>query len=162
MNIDGFHLHLNSMGEGKGIGTYFKSEKMFPKVDVAKPKAQISVFSSPELVLVNLYRSQGMDNRDLANELRILINTDNFTIICGDFNLCYIDDRNNEVTSMLEQAGFTQMVQEATHFKGGHIDHVYSNHNPEKFKVAISLYSPYYLCRDHDAICITITRIPSK
>ena len=63
---------------------------------------------------------------------------------------------------MLEQAGFSQQVHEATHFKGGHIDQVYSNHNPSQVNVVISLYSPYYLAKDHDAICITVTKVAEK
>ena len=63
---------------------------------------------------------------------------------------------------MLEHAGFAQLVHEATHFKGGHIDHVYSNHNPSQLNVGISLYSPFYLAKDHDAICITVTKVAEK
>ena len=56
LKIAGFELHLNSNGLGKGIGTYFKSQKMNPEKDITKPKAQITLLSSPELV--NIYRSQ--------------------------------------------------------------------------------------------------------
>ena len=101
-----------------------------------------------------------MNNIELANDLKSIMNTKKFTIICGDFNLCYIENRNNEVTQMLELAGFSQLVNMATHFKGGLIDHVYSNHNPSQYQVDVSLYSPYYLCKDHDAICITVTKFP--
>ena len=59
---------------------------------------------------------------------------------------------------MLESLGFNQLVTEATHYKGGLLDQVYSNHNPAKLKVDITLYSPYYLSLDHDGICITILK----
>ena len=160
--ISGYDLHLNSMGVGKGIGTYYKAQKIVPKINIAKPKAQLTLLSSTELDLVNIYRSKGMDNKELVQDLKDIINTDKFTVICGDMNMCYIDERNNEVTRMLNNNGFVQLVHEATHFKGGNIDHVYSNHNTSQFQVEVSLYSPHYLCRDHDAICVTVTRAPGQ
>ena len=162
LNIPGFELHLNSSGAGKGIGTYFKSGLISPQVDITKSRAQITLLSSSELDVVNVYRSQGMSNAELAHDLKDIINKSNLTIICGDFNICYVDDRDNEVTRMLEYEGFSQLVHEATHFKGGHIDHVYSNHNPKDFQIAVSLYSPYYLAKDHDAICVTIIKNPVR
>ena len=99
-----------------------------------------------------------MNHDELANESKSLINKSKFTLICGDFNLCYIESRTNAVTTMLECLGFTQLVHEATHIKGGHIDHVYRNHNPECVVVNVCLYSPYYLARPHDAI----TKTPAK
>ena len=158
LKLIGYELHLNSMGDGKGVGTYYKTATMIPETDITKPLTQISLLSSPELNVINLYRSQGMDNTELANDLKTLINEDKLTIICGDFNLCYVEQRNNEVTRVLEQAGFSQLVQEGTHFKGGHIDHIYAKHNPKQFKVDVSLYSPFYLSKDHDAICVTVTK----
>ena len=112
--------------------------------------------------IINVYRSQGMNNAELAKDLEGLINMSKLTIICGDFNFCYIEQRDNEITQMLVQSGFTQQVHEATHSKGGHIDHVYSNHDPSLMNVVISLYSPYYTANDHDAICITVTKVAEK
>jgi hypothetical protein len=162
LNIPEYELHLNSNGVGKGIGTYFKSGLISPEVDITKSRAQITLLSSPELDVVNVYRSQGMNNAELAHDLKDIINNSKFTLICGDFNLCYVDDRDNEVTRMLEYEGFSQLVHEATHFKGGHIDHVYSNHSSKDFQIGVSLYSPYYLAKDHDAICVTIIKNPER
>ena len=162
LKISGLELHLNSVGEGKGIGTYYKSDKILPKTDIVKLKSQMTLLSSLELDIVNIYRSRGMDTKEMAEDIKSIINSEKFTIVCGDFNLCYLENRSNEVTRMLEQDGFSQLVQEATHFKGGLIDHVYSNHNSAQFKVEVSLYSPYYLSKDHDAICVSIIRSSEK
>ena len=62
---------------------------------------------------------------------------------------------------MLEASGFKQLVDEATHFQGGHIDHVYCNNKPDQFQVDITLYSPFYLDKDHDALLITVTKTPT-
>ena len=63
---------------------------------------------------------------------------------------------------MLEDLGFHQLVTEATHLKGGHLDQVYSNHDPKKFKTEILMYSPYYTSLDHDAISLTLRQVVSK
>ena len=65
-------------------------------------------------------------------------------------------------SALLENTGFAQLVSEATHYKGRHIDHVYSNHDVKCIQVDVSLYSPYYLAKDHDAICITLTKVPER
>ena len=135
---------------------------MLPEKDIKKLNTQITLLSSPEMVVLNVYRSQGMNNDELANDLKSLINISKFTLVCGDFNLCYIESRTNAVTSMMEHLGFTQLVHEATHFKGGHIDHIYSNHSREHFLVNVCLYSPYYLAKDHDGICVTVTKTTAK
>ena len=160
--MSGFELHLNSIGEGKGVATYVKTGEMRPKNNIKNPQAQISLLSSADLDVVNVYRSQGMNNAELAEQLENIIDKSKLTVICGDFNLCYIEDRDNEVTRMLENIGFTQLVSEATHYKGRHIDHVYSNHDVKCIQVDVSLYSPYYLAKDHDAICITIIKVPEQ
>ena len=63
---------------------------------------------------------------------------------------------------MLEDLGFQQLVSEASHLKGGHLDHVYSNHDPNKFENEILMYSPYYTSMDHDAICLTLRQVVGK
>ena len=158
MKFPSHNLHLNSVGRGKGLATYFRPESIFPTTDVTKPNAQISHFSSPSLDIISVYRSQGMDKKELAEDIRKIVNKSRLTIICGDFNFCFLAERHNEITRMLESLGFNQLVTEATHYKGGLLDQVYSNHNPAKFKVDITLYSPYYLSLDHDGICITILK----
>ena len=101
-----------------------------------------------------------MNDSVLAKELELLITKSKPTIICGDFNLCYIDHRDNDVIRFLESNGFAQLVSKATHLQGGHIDQVYSNSHQEQYRVDVTLYSPFYLAKDHDAILITVTKAP--
>ena len=149
-------MHLNSVGDGKGIGTFYKPDKVFPDGDMKQPRAQISKMSAKEVDVINIYRSQGTNNAELAENLKQLIDEKRLTIVCGDINLCFVNERGNKITTMLEHHGFKQMVMSASHLKGGHIDHVYSNHDPNMFKVDIMMYSPYFTSKDHDAFCITI------
>ena len=49
---------------------------------------------------------------------------------------------------------FKQLVHEATHINGGHIDHVYLR--SDSLVATVELYSPYYTAKDHDALCISL------
>ena len=155
--IPGYDVDVNSVGKGKGIMTYFKPTVGIPSAKVKKPKVQISQIDTEKVDVINIYRSQGADNSEIAVDLIEIIEKGKPSIICGDIYLCYIDERNNDITRMLESQGFEQLVTESSHLQGGHIDHVYSNLDPAIFKVEVSMYSPYYTCRDHDAFCISIT-----
>ena len=66
--------------------------------------------------------------------------------------MCFIENRNNKSTQFLLQNGFKQLVHDATHIEGGHIDHVYIRN----VLVDIEMYSPYFTAKDHDALCISI------
>ena len=157
-NFLGYDLHLNSIGPGKGIATYFKKQKVSNICDIKKARVQITKLITPEVDIISVYRSSGADNLELAKDLKSIINGENATIICGDFNLCFVTERQNMITKLLEECGFTQLVNRATHLKGGCIDHVYSNHDSKILDVDVQMYSPYYTSLDHDALCITIRR----
>ena len=68
--------------------------------------------------------------------------------------MCFIDKRNNRSTTLLLQNNFKQLVREATHIDGGHIDHVYLRCE-ESLMASVEQYSPYYIAKDHDALCIS-------
>ena len=158
LNIAGYELHLNSVGEGKGLATYFKPEKADHVKDITQTKFQVTKLSTPEIDIISVYRSQGANNIHLVHELISAINSEKTSIICGDFNLCFADDKINVLMKRLQDQGFCQLVKSATHIRGGHIDHVYSNHDHKKFEVDVMMYSPYYTSHDHDALCVTIRR----
>ena len=161
-NLPGYDLHLNSFGEGKGILTYSKNCLISEKVDIKKKNVQITKMCTDKVDVISIYRSQGADQTDLILDLKNLLNTGKTTIICGDFNLCFVKQRTNKIIRMLEDLGFQQLVSEASHLKGGHLDHVYSNHDPNKFENEILMYSPYYTSMDHDAICLTLRQVVGK
>ena len=157
MEIPGYDVSHNSLGKGKGVSTYFRYNMGKPSVTVNRQKVQISMLETEEVNVINIYRSQGADNQEIMRDLLQMISKDKPSLICGDFNLCYIDERDNQITRMLEDQNFKQLVTEASHFQGGHIDHVYSNLNPAMFEIEVSMYSPYYTSRDHDGFCTSIT-----
>ena len=159
LKIPGYEVHLNSKGAGKGIATYFKSEKALISSDTKKASVQITKLTTTDIDVINVYRSQGADNKEMIEDLKSIIDTKKTSIIAGDFNLCFSSHRANSVTKFLEEQGFTQHISNATHLMGGHIDHVYSNHDPNIYDVNVLMYSPYYTCQDHDALFITASRL---
>ena len=155
--INGFENHFNSIGPGKGLALYFKENTFVPVADIKKEKLQICKLTYSDIDAIIVYRTAQGNSLELINHLESLITPGATTIVCGDFNLCLLTHRNNRVTQFLESNGFVQLMQEATHIKGGHIDHMYFKagqnvcQNP-----SILRYSPYY--SDHDAICLTIEK----
>ena len=86
----------------------------------------------------------------------MMIDPSKSTVICGDFNICYKQDRDNKLIKALQNLGFRQTVTEATHIDGGLIDHVYIREAGTIQEILTNMYSPYYTALDHDAICITL------
>ena len=159
-DIPGYGLHLNSKGRGKGIAMYTKMTFDEVYTHIKTDKSQMTRLSTPYVDVINIYRSQGANNSELVEDLRQLIQEGYPTIICGDLNMCFLTNRKNEVTRLLEGLGFEQLVKEASHLLGGHIDHAYSNlHHCSRLKAHIQMHSPYYTSRDHDAFLITITYV---
>ena len=95
---------------------------------------------------------------EMMDHLEIISKAERSTIVCGDFNMCFIENRKNRTTSYLLNNGFKQLVQEATHIDGGHIDHVYWK-SDVTMQAEIEIYSPYYTSKDHDAMCISISEV---
>ena len=161
LNMCGYQLHTNSARDGKGIMIYYKIDTVSPVISITKLKYQISMLKSSDIDIIAVYRSQGAEDLDIARDIENILEHQKMTIICGDFNICYQEQRKNVIFNKLDDFGFLQLVREATHLKGGNIDQVWSNHNHRTVKVDVALYSPYYVCDDHDAICTTVRKAQS-
>ena len=147
LETTGFKEHLNSVGPGKGIALFIKEENM-----------QITLMGSNELDVIIVYRSEQGSTLQLIQQLGDLIIPGKARIICGDFNICYRETRNNRVTKFLNQLGFSQLMKKATHIRGRTIDHLYFREGSViQENPTILRYSPYY--SDHDAICATIKKM---
>jgi hypothetical protein len=75
-------------------------------------------------------------------------------MVTGDFNICLARSPDHEVFQTLRTMGFRPLTSEATHIMGGHIDQAWVRDGD--MVSAASLYSPFYTCRDHDAILISM------
>ena len=107
------HRH-NSVGRGKGITTLF-SQNFTWVTDITEEKYQITKIQSSQADILNVYRSNDADNENFIYDLTSLLVTGRKTLILGDFNICYISNRQSPVFLILNDLGFTQLVQEPTH-----------------------------------------------
>ena len=101
--------------------------------------------------IICLYRSQGANDKDLIEKLKMIIDKGKTTIIGGDLNVCLRANPENYVTKSLIELGFKQIVTESTHIDGGVIDHIYLCQRG-KIRVTwiVELFPKYY--SDHDAL----------
>ena len=151
IQINGYKLHLNSKGRGKGLAVYFKESKFETKQDINKEDLQITVLQSEYLTVIGLYRSNG--DTSLKNELMGIIPENGSCLVIGDFNICTSRTPKHEVFQMLQCMDFKQIVSEATHYAGGHLDQAWLR-STEVYNTQI--YIPYYTCKDHDALLFTL------
>ena len=155
--IDGFHSHFINCGNGKGVATYST-----PDIDVRisshkERTLQIAKVSMKELDSINLYRSSNKSISESLETLREILDPDKATIITGDFNICLRKHRTNVLTKALNNEGFEQLQNEASHIMGGTIDHVYWRDPIGQWnKPIIERYSPYF--SDHDGFLLTLTK----
>ena len=124
LDIHGYKQHFNSYGSerGKGVAVYYK-EKKFKLAEVAKySNLQISKLSSNDIDVLVVYRSKSCT--DMHNQIIRLIDPTKTTLICGDFNVCFIEKQDHPTVKLLLGLGFDQRVKTATHIEGGLIDQV--------------------------------------
>ena len=154
LQINGYKAHFNSVGPGKGIAVYYKEDTFIPTLDIKHDTMQLTKLESTELEIITVYRSENGNTTELVQHMISMINEESATVILGDFNICYKSNKKNKISKYLETNGFKQFVDEPTHVRGRHIDHLYFK--PSKSfneSPAIYRYTPYY--SDHDAICAT-------
>ena len=152
LQLNGYKLHLNSVGRGKGLAVYYKEKEIESIYDVTKENLQITCLNLQNLLVVCLYKSSS--DITLATELQYIIPPGIPCLIMGDFNICLSRSSQHEVFTMLRSMGFQVQVSEATHFAGGHLDQIWVRNLTEDHKS--QLYSPYYTSKDHDALLFTL------
>ena len=152
LHIIGYKLHINGNGRGKGLATYFKENKFAVKLDITNEDLQITILESENLCVIGLYRSNA--DRTLCLQLQELIPAVGNCLIIGDFNLCTRRSPSHDLFITLKSLEFKLLVSEATHLDGGHLDQAWLRimHPSTKDVHSIELYSPYYNCKDHDAL----------
>jgi hypothetical protein len=158
LQIEGFKLHLNSVGKGKGLAVYYKDKNVAIGQTDNDANLQITIMESHECCVMGLYRSNA-DTR-LPNSLRTMIPKVGPFMVTGDFNICLAKYPDHEVFKTLRTMGFRLqgsgqgLTSEATFFKGSHIDQAWLREGD--MDTTVQLYSPYYTCRDHDALLISM------
>ena len=93
------------------------------------------------------------------SKLLDIINLSKSTVVFGDMNVCNRKKPGNSLKTFLEELGFKELVKQATHIEGGHLDHAYlSNVGNLKEELVLDLVPKYY--SDHDALCICLRKLP--
>ena len=152
--LEDYEGHLNSTGRGKGLAVFYKMavDKI---IDANEEYINITKLEYPKLDVIAVYRSVEGTLESLANKLSEILNPTKSTLVVGDMNVCNIKRPNNQLKRVLEGMGFKEIVREATHIDGGHLDHAYVlNLGSLKEGTVVQLVSKYY--SDHDALCIIL------
>ena len=148
--IDGYNNFMNNVGFGKGIAIYAKPS--FSHVcNVNGEGYQITKMTSDNIDIICVYRSDLGSIEELYCKIYSKLTPLKLTMICGDFNICALENSKNLLTQSLLAENFKQIVKYPTHEKGGLIDHIYIKNTPEIYDVYH--HSVYY--SDHDGICVT-------
>ena len=145
-----YETDLNSRGRGRGIASFYKKKFNHVK-NINCEGFSLSKVESKNMDVIGVYRSQGANDKDLIEKLKILIDKEKITIIGGDMNICVRAKPENYITKCLKELGFQQVVAESTHIDGGLIDHIYLSTNEKIVSKWIVDYFPKYYS-DHDAV----------
>ena len=152
--IDGFQLHLNSVGRGKGIATYHKSNYIFVE-DTTRINQQMTKISSQSQDIINVYMSSGASSSLFNEDILKLFDCTKTTFIVGDFNICFKAENNHPVLRNLEKIGFVQKVLAPTHIEGRQIDHVFVFYPDHATYAKTEVVQQSSFFGDHDIIFVT-------
>ena len=135
VNDDGFslpgrHKSINSVRKGAGIVTYYSTEFQEQKQNsITATYYQISSITSNDRTVINIYRSSDSNDEGLLTHLERIISAKNEkdVYICGDFNLCHIEDKNHSIFQLFQDHSFsiTRNPLTGTHKRGRCLDTIW-------------------------------------
>ena len=145
--------HLNSIGRGKGLATYVEKEFVLREF-ICDELCQLMKVSREDIEIVNVYRSQ--ECRDFQEKLNFVVDLSRPTIVCGDTNIDISKDSGKSFVEFMKKLGFTQLVTQPTHDRGGLLDHVWVTADlVEKARV---IQTAVYFS-DHDILTIQLSNM---
>ena len=95
--LRGYKKYMINVGNGKGIATYFKDEAFNHEQDIKELYMQVTKFSTIDVDVINVYRSDKGNSLNLFNYLDTLITHGKPTLITGDFNICFLNHSGNRM-----------------------------------------------------------------
>ena len=158
--LKNYDTHLNSTGRGKGMAVLYQPEYNQIR-NHNEDNINITKIESEDLDIIAVYRSKDGLCDKLISKLQVIINMAKSTLVIGDMNICNKKNPNNDLKRFLDKISFRQIIREATHIEGGHLNHAYVLNIGNFEEIPdIQLIPKYY--SDHDAICISWKKIDSK
>ena len=125
-------------------------------IDYNEDKINITKLECDKFDIIAIYRSDKGSLDGLVCKLLEKIDLSQTTMVIGDMNVCNSKRPDNVIKTFLEELGFKELIRQATHIEGGHLDHAYIL-NVGNFKEPnIHLVPKYY--SDHDALCICLRK----
>ena len=117
-NIEGYNLHLNSVGPGKGLAVYHRRFNFEPEIILSDENLQVSKLSGDKIDVLAIYRSDEGSQTDLAAKVKENTSKSKITLLVGDFNLCAVEDYHSMMSTCLREMGYIQLVTQPTHIQG--------------------------------------------
>ena len=105
---------------------------------------QLSKFSSSDLDIIVLYRSQQGNMEEMNQYLKQMQSENKPLLILGDFNFCYLDKTFNSTKHFLEIDNFFQLIMEPTRIEGNLLDQAYLKDINKTLNIAAETHSKYY------------------
>ena len=153
----GMNKYVNSVGHGKGIITYFNQEFYLEK-NIRTASYQITKIISAAVDVINIYCSSSVDSSGCIIDIISLFNDSKKTLLVGDLNICFINERHHKILKLIEKSGFKQQVKFPTHTAGRQIDHVYY-FSPSEDTPSLEVEQVGQFFTDHDML---IVKQPNK
>ena len=156
LQIPGYILHLNNQGRGKGLATFFKESIFSHQVDITHEHMQLSKFTSKEVDIISIYRSNQGSFEQLNKEIESMTAGGKTLIVAGDFNFCYLEKTMNLTKKYMIDNNFNQLIHEPTHIEGNALDHCYLRDRKKNLDATVKLDCKYYT--DHKGLAVHLRR----
>ena len=117
---------------------------------------QLSKFTSTNLDIVVLYRSQRGKFINLNENIELMKTEGKPYLITGDFNFSYLENPGNLTRKYLEIQKFNQLINQPTHIEGHILDQAYLKGT---VVASAETHSKYYT--DHKGLAMIIKNFKS-
>ena len=156
LQIPNYELHLNSKGNGKGVATYYIKDIFKHDSDVKEDNMQLTKFTSQMIDIIMLYRSQSGDCNEIIEHIDQMSTGGKPLLVLGDFNFCYLKNKNHRIKQHFKAKNFSQLIREPTHIQGHLLDHAYLQEKEGQLRWTTEIQSKYFT--DHKSIAIIIKK----
>ena len=115
---------------------------------------QLSKFSSANLDLISIYRSNQGNLQEMNQLIKQLRNRNVPQVGIGDLNFNYLEERNNSAKQFFKKEKYSQLIMEPTHTEGNIIDHVYVRDERKLLTFTAKVQTKY--STDHRGISLIV------